>query len=184
MSALLILASSSPIEVAQSGITAGSKLMSGIFSVGFMALIATIWKTRVPMKKLSIASEEKLRADLMAQLEKQDIDHTARVHRLEGRLDEQKAAYETKLEYERVIHTNDLATMRHRMNNLDQCLTMLLALIETNPEKAQEAAKRVREMREKQEAVESAEKALLAAGRVGAASPTTPSIPKAATKAR
>ncbi len=124
------------------------------------------------MKKLSIASEEKLRGDLMAQLEKQDIDHTARVLRLESRQDDQKKAYENKLEYERVIHSNDIATMRHRMNNLDQCLTMLLALIETNPEKAQEAAKRVREMREKQEAVESAEKALFAARRA-----TTPSPP-------
>jgi vacuolar-type H+-ATPase subunit I/STV1 len=172
VSILLALAAAAPIEVAQSGITAGSKLMSGVFSVGFLALVGTIWKTRVPMKKLSIASEEKLRGDLMAQLEKQDIDHTARVLRLESRQDDQKKAYENKLEYERVIHSNDIATMRHRMNNLDQCLTMLLALIETNPEKAQEAAKRVREMREKQEAVESAEKALFAARRA-----TTPSPP-------
>jgi hypothetical protein len=174
MSALLILATSAsaPVEVAQTGITAGAKLISGVFSVGFLGLIGAMWKMRLPMKKLAIASDEKLRADLMDQLEKQDVDHTSRVLRLETRLDEQKKAYETKLEYERVIHLNDLAMMRHRMNNLDQCLTMLLALIETNPEKAQEAAKRVREMREKQEAVESAEKALLAAGRAGAVGPS------------
>jgi hypothetical protein len=184
VSALLVLAASAPVEVAQTGITAGAKLISGVFSVGFLGLIGAMWKMRLPMKQLAIASDEKLRADLMAQLEKQDIDHTARVLRLEGRLDDQKAAYETKLEYERAVHATDLATMRHRMNNLDQCLTMLLALIEANPEKAQEAAKRVREMREKQEAVESAEKALLAASRVVAVAPTAPALSKDKTKSR
>jgi uncharacterized protein YhaN len=159
---------SEAIVVAQSGLTYGSMLMSGIFSVAFLSLIGIIWKTRIPMKQMKIGAEEKLRADLMEQLEKQDTDHTARVLRLENRLDDQKRAYENKLEYERVVHANDLATMRHRMNNLDQCLTMLLALIEENPEKAQAAAKRVREMREKQEAAEVAEKATLAAARVSA----------------
>ena len=59
--------------------------------------------------------------------------------------------------------------MRHRMNNLDQSLTMLLTLIEENPERAQQAAKRVREQREKQEVLESAEKSAISAARIVAA---------------
>lgn len=178
MSILLMLADAVadvPVQVSQSGVTAGAKLICGSIIAGFIGVITVFIKMRLPMRKLALASDEKLRADLMAQLKEQDTDHTARVLRLEGRLDDQKKAYETKLEYERVLHANDLATMRHRMNNLDQCLTMLLALIEENPEKAQAAAKRVRQMREKQEASESAEKALLAAARAGVVAPVIPS---------
>jgi hypothetical protein len=177
MSILTMLAevAADPIAVSQSGITGGAKLICGSIVAGFVSVIAVFLKMRLPMRKLALASDEQLRADLMAQRREQDADHTARVARLEGRLDDQKKAYETKLEYERVLHANDLATMRHRMNNLDQCLTMLLALIEENPEKAQQAAKRVREMREKQEASESAEKALLNAARASLAVPTIPS---------
>lgn len=171
---MLAEVATNPISVDQTGITAGAKLISGSILAALLTVITLFLKMRLPMKKLALASDEKLRADLMAQLEKQDVDHTARVLRLEGRMDDQKQAYETKLEYERVIHANDLATMRHRMNNLDQCLTMLLALIEENPEKAQAAAKRVREMREKQEASESAEKALLNAARASAVVPVIP----------
>lgn len=164
-----------PVQVKQTGVTAGAKYICATIATGFLTVIGVFVKMRLPMRKLALASDEKLRADLMTQLKEQDTDHTARVLRLEGRLDDQKRAYETKLEYERVLHANDLATMRHRMNNLDQCLTMLLALIEENPEKAQAAAKRVREMREKQEASESAEKALLNAARASLAVPTIPS---------
>lgn len=174
MSILLMLADVAnevPVQVAQSGITAGAKLISGSILAAILTIITLYVKMRLPMKKLALASDEKLRADLMAQLKTQDDDHKARVLQLESRLDEQKKLYENKLEYERVVHSNDLATMRHRMNNLDQCLTMLLALIEENPEKAQAAAKRVRQMREKQEASESAEKALLNAARAGVVSP-------------
>jgi hypothetical protein len=181
VSILLALAEAvSPVSVSQTGVTWGSILISAVSGGGLGAVVVAIVKIKPTLKRLTNEGDASLRADLMAQLKVQDDDHRTRVASLESRLDDQKKSYETKLEFERVVHSNDLATMRHRMNNLDQCLTMLLALIETNPDKAQEAAKRVRLMREKQEAVESAEKALLAAGRAGAvvapiiATPTAP----------
>ena len=67
---------------------------------------------------------------------------------------------------ERREHAAELQIMRHRMNNLDQCLTMLLALIELDPDRARESATRVRQMRERQEANEIAEKGAIAAARL------------------
>lgn len=163
-----------PVEVIQQGFTWGSILMSGTFVSGFLALIGVMWKTRVPMTKLRQEGDASLRKDLMGELAKQDADHTARVTRLEQRLEDQRVMYEARIEYERVSHASDLSTMRHRMNNLDQCLTMLLVLIEENPAKAKGAAKRVREMRAKQEASEAAEKATIVAARIAASGNGTP----------
>ncbi|RZF61218.1 hypothetical protein EWE75_18680 [Sphingomonas populi] len=173
------------IHVAQQGVTWGSILISIVSGGGLGAVFIAVIKNRAPMRELAIksdeklrASEEKLRKDLMDQLSKQEADHFARVTSLESRIDEQRETYESRIELERVLHANDISTMRHRMNNLDQCLTMLLALIEENPEKAQAAAKRVREMRAKQEASEVAEKATLAAAKVVASA--TVAAPKPA----
>jgi hypothetical protein len=179
-----------PISVAQSGISLGSAITgAGVWTgvaIAIVTLLGIMWKQRYPMKKLATAGDEKFRADLMLQLKEQDADTMAKVTRLEVRLDdqrklydEQRKLYETRLEFERVGHQNEVKLMRHRMNNIDQCFTMLLALIESNPEKAQEAARRVREMREKQEASEVLEKATIAAAAAVASSPNGGTPPPA-----
>ncbi len=89
-----------------------------------------------------------------------------RIAELEARLDRQSVQHEAKIEQERREHAAELQIMRHRMNNLDQCLTMLLALIELDPERARDSATRVRQMRERQEANEIAEKGAIAAARL------------------
>jgi len=91
-----------------------------------------------------------------------------RIAELEARLDRQSVQHEAKIEQERREHAAELQIMRHRMNNLDQCLTMLLALIELDPERARDSAARVRQMRERQEANEIAEKGAIAAARLTA----------------
>ena len=163
-----------PIEVAQTGISWGSIIIgTGVWSA-VAAIVIAYFKQRTPFTKIKIDGDASLRAELFDKIEKQDAEHTARVTRLEQRLEDQRVMYEARIEYERVSHASDLSTMRHRMNNLDQCLTMLLVLIEENPQKAQEAAKRVREMRAKQEASEAAEKATIAAARITATGNGTP----------
>jgi hypothetical protein len=89
-----------------------------------------------------------------------------RIAELEARLDRQSVQHEAKIELERREHAAELQIMRHRMNNLDQCLTMLLALIELDPDRARDSAARVRQMRERQEANEIAEKGAIAAARL------------------
>lgn len=165
------------VEVAQQGFSWGSLLISGSSIGGFFALAGIIWKTRVPMAKLKMESDTSLREDLMEQMEKANVESTSRITRLEQRMEDQRAMYEARIEFERVSHQHELSTMRHRMSNLDQCLTMLLALIEENPDKAQAAAKRVREMRTKQEQAEAAEKAAIAAAMIAATAPVRPPAP-------
>lgn len=165
---------SAPIEVAQTGISWGSAIIgTGVWSA-VAAIVIAYFKQRTPFTKIKIDSDASLRAELLDKIDKQDIENTARVTRLEQRLEDQRTMYEARIEYERVSHASDLSTMRHKMANLDQCLTMLLVLIEENPAKAKEAAKRVREMRAKQEAVEAAEKATISAARITATGNGTP----------
>jgi len=56
----------------------------------------------------------------------------------------------SRIEHERVSHAAHLALVGKGINNLDQRLTMILALIEANPAKANKTAARVREMRKAQ----------------------------------
>lgn len=86
-----------------------------------------------------------------------------RIAELEAGFDRQSVQHEVKIEQERREHAAELQIMRHRMNNLDQCMTMLLALIELNPERARDSATWVRQMRERQEANEIAEKGAITA---------------------
>lgn len=89
-----------------------------------------------------------------------------RIAELEARLDRQTTEYATKIEQKEVAHAAEMQVVRHRMNNIDQCFTMLLALIELDPSRASEAAARVRQMRERQEANEVTEKSAITAARL------------------
>ena len=146
-----------PVDVAVKGFT-GTAGAAGVWTIviimsltiaGYMIRAAPRWR------ELGI-SERRGNYDGMS----------GRIDDLEARLDRQTTFYEAKLDSERANHGAEIASMRHRMNNLDQCLTMLLMLIEQDPDKAREAATRVRSMRERQEANESAEKAAIGAAKI------------------
>lgn len=55
---------------------------------------------------------------------------------------------------------------RHALANLEQCLDMLLMMIELNPERAKEAAAKVRAMRESMKTERATEKAGLFTGQI------------------
>jgi len=158
-----------PIKVAQSGISLGSALTAAGVWTGIFTFLGIMWKNKVPMKKLGIDAEERLREDLMNQLNAKDSAAQGRYDALEKRLEAMRARYEARLETERVSHAAEMQIMRHRMNNLDQCLSMMLVMTEENPEKAKNIAARVREMRERQEVLENEEKARIAAARLSGA---------------
>jgi len=161
---------SGPAQVAIDGISMGSAITGAGVWTGVLTLFGIIWKSRVPMRKLNLDADETLRKDLMEQINKKDAEHGERVKDLEtkiegmrksyeGKLEAMRAGYEAKLEAERATHAAELAIVRHRMNNLDQCLTMMLALIESNPDKAGSVVQKVTEMRVRQEQMEADEKA-------------------------
>ncbi|SEN16623.1 hypothetical protein SAMN05192583_2113 [Sphingomonas gellani] len=152
--------------------TAGESINKGVWTgvvvatIGLIGLIVRQWGP------WQVIARDGRRADMEGM--------GKRIAELEARLDRQTTSHEAKLEQERVQHGAELAIMRHRMNNLDQCLTMLLMLIEQDSEKAREAAARVRAMRERQEANEAAEKAAIHAASITAkAEPATPAAPAA-----
>lgn len=138
--------------------TAGSSIRDGVWTgvilaaIGVLSLVVRQWG---PWK---VISNNQRRADMDGM--------AIRIADLEQRLDKQSEAHEAKLEQERAFHAAEMQIMRHRMNNLDQCLTMLLALIELDPDRARESAAKVRQMRERQEANEVAEKSAIAAARI------------------
>lgn len=159
-----------PVAVTQQGISLGSALTAAGVWTGIFTFLGIMWKNKVPMKKIGIDAEERLREDLMNQLNKKDSEAQGRYDALSKSLEAMRARYESKLEGERVSHSAELQIMRHRMNNLDQCLSMMLVLIEENPEKAKSIAGRVREMRERQETLENEEKARITAAKIEALS--------------
>ena len=142
------------------GISIGSLITGAGVWTAVATLIGIILRSRVPMRKMRIDADEKLIDTL-----------SKRVDKLEADLAGQRTTYEAKIDLERAEHSRDNALLRHRMNNLDQCLTMLLALIESDPDKAQAAAARVREMRTRQEMAEAAEKGAASGAKIEAILP-------------
>ena len=139
-----------------------------------------VWvRGRAPLNKIKEDSDKSLRNDLLKKMAEQEKNHAgelkemnSRLLRYEDKIESQRKEYEAKLQYERMIHEGETKMFRHRMVNLEQNLNMLLALIETNPDKASDAAKRVRETRERQEVQEAAEKSTITAAQIDAARPT------------
>ena len=144
------------------GVSIGSIITGAGVWTAVATLVGIVLRSRVPMRKMKIEADEQLLATTIERLTK-----------VEAALESQRVSYETRIEAERAQHAADLAVMRHRTNNLDQCLTMLLMLIEQDPDKAREAAAKVRAMREKQELAEAAEKGAQAGAKIAAATPAT-----------
>lgn len=112
----------------------------------FLALLAVIVKTWVPIRKMRLSADETFRGELMERVEK-----------LESKIDEERARCEA-----------DLSIMRHRMNNVTMCFDALLLLIETAPEKAADHVAKIKAMRVTQQEVEAKEKATYHAAKVAA----------------
>ncbi len=153
-----------PVAVHGLGSTASQLTAAGVWS-GLLALIGYWLRSRVPMRRMQLDADEKYRDDL-----------TDRVTKLEEKLETQRIHYEARLELERAQHTAELAIMRHRMNNLDQCLNAFFMLLEASPDKAAAHVAKIREMRGRQEAAEAAEKGAVSAARITAATPPASAV--------
>lgn len=104
-------------------------------------------KSRPRLKEIEQSTEEKLRADLLTRVEK-----------LEQKLEEKEAQ-----------HAAEMAIMRHRVNNSDQCLDALLLLLEQSPGKVKDAVARIKDMRARQREAEATEKAAFHAAAIARA---------------
>lgn len=138
-----------------------------------------IWlKTRPNMKKLDVDADESLRLQLLnrldkveAQLEKEREERSADRRELENRIERQRELYEAKLETERARHEAAEMLSRHKVRNLEQCLSAFLWMAEKRPDNIPEVVAEIRRMRAEQEAAEAAEKGAVAGARIVAAGP-------------
>lgn len=82
-------------------------------------------------------------------------------NRLRSEIDELRSECKSlrkALDSERRHHEAERSVDRHRLNNITQCFDALVLLLETNPERAQEALVKVKEMRSAQMQAEAVEK--------------------------
>lgn len=110
----------------------------------FLVLLGLIVRQVNPWRKTTIEADKQLRDDLLKR-----VEHL-----------------ETTLDHERKIREAERSLDRHRINNLTQCLDMLVALLETNPDRAHDFVVRIKEMRETQIAAEATEKGLIHAAKI------------------
>lgn len=79
------------------------------------------------------------------------------------------AKLEEKLEYKEAVHQAERAVDRHRINNLDQCLTAFLMMVKKNPDDAATAASMIEDMRAEQIKREKQESSAIHAAAIAAA---------------
>lgn len=98
----------------------------------------------VPLRKIKVDAEQKFRDDL-----------ADRVTKLEALLEKKEAD-----------HAAEIATMRHRLNNVSQCFDALLMLIKADPGRASDWVKQIEDMRARQLVAEAAEKGAVHAAKI------------------
>lgn len=124
------------------GVSVGSIITAAGVWAAVIALVRVMWMQRVPMRKMKLDADVKL-IDTLG----------ARVELLERKLDEKDAKHEA-----------EVSMLRHQIVNSDQCLDLLLALLEEVndlPERAKSAVQKTKAMRREQRDRETVEKATL-----------------------
>jgi hypothetical protein len=142
---------SEPVAVSIGGFTWTAWLLIPLNALGIGGIAIAWLRTRPKMKEIEQSTEERLRTDLLTRVEK-----------LERKIDEKEAQ-----------HTAEMAIMRHRVNNSEQCLDALLLLIEQSPDKVKDAVAMIKEMRARQRESETQEKAAFHAAKIARAGSET-----------
>lgn len=144
--------SESAVPVAVHGFTWTAALMA-VANILIGGLFVAIVRTRPALKKIANEREANLLTERAAEMEK---------------MGERIEALETQIEQQRTRHEAERALDRHRLNNMDQCLTYLFMVFEKMPEKVPEAMAAVKEMRAEQLKAEALEKAAIHAAAMNA----------------
>ncbi|WP_174290995.1 hypothetical protein [Sphingomonas bacterium] len=126
-------------------------MLNVLFGTGMAGALAVWLKTRPKMREVNLTADEKLREDLLQRVAKLEAD---------------AAANALIRENERARHEAELAIMRHRVNNSDQCLDALLLLLKTSPEKVDQAVHHIEAMRARQKEEIALEKGAQAGAKV------------------
>jgi hypothetical protein len=107
----------------------------GLLNLLVGGVLVAIIKSRPALKKLTNEREANLLNERAEEMEA---------------MRQRIAKLEEKLEYKEALHQAERAVDRHRINNLDQCLTAFLLMVKKNPEDAATAAEMIEAMRARQ----------------------------------
>lgn len=147
-------------------------------------VVAAWIKIRPKMREIERSAEEKLRDDLMArvirvedQLEKERAGRAEDRRQLEQKIDRQRELYESKLDAERARHEAAEMLSRHKVRNLEACLSAFLWMAEKRSDNIPEVVADIRRMRAEQEAAEAAERGSVAGAKIIAAG-VVPDLPQ------
>ena len=117
--------------------------------------------------------EESLRDALLIRVERVeeqlDRERTGRAddrRELESKMERQRELYESKLDVERARHEAAEMLSRHKVRNLEACLSAFLWMAEMRPDNIPEVVAEVRKMRAEQELSEAAEKGAVAGAKI------------------
>jgi hypothetical protein len=124
----------SAIPVSVAGFTWTAALM-GLANLLIGGLLVQIIRTRPTLKKIANEREANLLNERAEEMEA---------------MRQRIAKLEEKAEYKEALHQAERAIDRHRINNLDQCLTAFLMMVKKNPDDAAVAAAMIEDMRAKQ----------------------------------
>lgn len=150
------------------GISLGS-LLSGAGIWTGLAGIGTYWiRSRPAMRKMRLEADASLRAELLERLALVERTAEERVGKLEKKLDDQRSEYETRMALKDAKFDREMAILRHRANNMAQCLDAIVMLVEASPNDASSHIVKVKEMRARQEIAEAAEKGAFAGDKIAA----------------
>ena len=143
---------------------------------GIIILLKILAVQRPKMKELETQAEESVHSLLVARVTRVEEDlKSERIGRaedrreLEGKIDRQRELYESKLETERARHEAAEMLSRHKVRNLEQCLSAFLWMAEKRPDNIPEVVAEIRKMRAEQEAAEAAEAGSVAGAKIIAA---------------
>jgi hypothetical protein len=163
--------------------TASGWLLCIIGLMGVIQLTKILAAQRPKMKELETAkaeleakAEEGLREALMLRITRVEENlETERQGRaddrrdLDTKMERQRELYESKLEVERARHEASEMLSRHKVRNLEACLSAFLWMAEKRPDNLPDVVSDIRKMRAEQEASEAAEAGSVAGAKIVAA---------------
>jgi hypothetical protein len=161
--------------------TASGWLLCIIGMSGVITLLRILAVQRPKMKELETQAEENVQSLLVsrvdrveAALEQERVGRAEDRRELENKLERQRELYEAKLDTERARHEAAEMLSRHKVRNLEQCLSAFLWMAEKRPDNIPEVVAEIRKMRADQEAAEAAERGSVAGAKIIAATNKEP----------
>jgi sensor domain CHASE-containing protein len=145
--------------------------LAGVW-VAALGILGLLIRQVGPWRKQLTDLEDRLRKDLMDQLEKERTAHTAeiRAHAIErDEMGDRIAKLEKTIERQQAVHRAERALDRHRLNNLQACFDSMVMMLKASPEKAAEIIQHIEALRAEQMKAEALEKAAIHAANIQSA---------------